>query len=177
MIRNAFEQEFYAMHGDVAPWGEEGTRRYDDDGAPIIRIATCGACGRSWDDALGTSMTPAPAARCPFEDEHEDEDESADDTVTAYWTVIVPYVPREFATEWHPTEPDGPFGLLNRGAFPSEADAIRWARAHLGGAPYTLKRCDNGEEPIACWHDGCYLAVDPSTGECEVHGMPEGEES
>lgn len=32
--------------------------------------ATCGDCGRSWDDAIVTSMTPAPAARCPFESFH-----------------------------------------------------------------------------------------------------------
>ena len=31
---------------------------------------TCGTCGRSWDDAVVTSLTPAPAARCPFEDYH-----------------------------------------------------------------------------------------------------------
>lgn len=30
-------------------------------------IATCGDCGRSWDDSIATSMTPTPAARCPFE--------------------------------------------------------------------------------------------------------------
>lgn len=29
--------------------------------------ATCGTCGRSWDDAVITSYTPAPSARCPFE--------------------------------------------------------------------------------------------------------------
>lgn len=28
-------------------------------------------------------------------------------------------------------------------------------------------------EPIACWSAGCYLAVDPNTGECHVHGMPD----
>lgn len=28
---------------------------------------TCGACDRSWDDAVPTSWTPAPAGRCPFE--------------------------------------------------------------------------------------------------------------
>lgn len=32
--------------------------------------ATCGTCGLSWDDAIPTSMTPAPAARCPFEAFH-----------------------------------------------------------------------------------------------------------
>jgi hypothetical protein len=28
---------------------------------------TCGTCGRTWDDAHVTSVTPAPSARCPFE--------------------------------------------------------------------------------------------------------------
>lgn len=32
---------------------------------------TCGDCGLSWDDAIGTSMTPAPSARCPFEYFHK----------------------------------------------------------------------------------------------------------
>lgn len=34
---------------------------------PATDRATCGDCGRSWDDAISTSMTPAPSARCPFE--------------------------------------------------------------------------------------------------------------
>lgn len=36
---------------------------------------TCGQCGRSWDDAIGTSWTPAPSGRCPFEYFHDDEDD------------------------------------------------------------------------------------------------------
>jgi hypothetical protein len=32
--------------------------------------ATCGVCGLSWDDAIVTSMTPAPSGRCPFEHFH-----------------------------------------------------------------------------------------------------------
>lgn len=28
---------------------------------------SCGSCGRTWDDAHTTSVTPAPSARCPFE--------------------------------------------------------------------------------------------------------------
>lgn len=40
-------------------------------------IATCGACGLSWDDAIVTSWTPAPSARCPFEYFHDyDEDDN-----------------------------------------------------------------------------------------------------
>lgn len=37
--------------------------------------ATCGHCGRSWDDGKVTSMTPAPSGRCPFESFHEYSDE------------------------------------------------------------------------------------------------------
>ena len=33
---------------------------------------TCGTCGRSWDDAIPTSWTPAPSARCPFEYFHDE---------------------------------------------------------------------------------------------------------
>lgn len=32
--------------------------------------AECGDCGRAWDDGKVTSMTPAPAGRCPFENWH-----------------------------------------------------------------------------------------------------------
>jgi hypothetical protein len=50
------------------------TPRYDDDGYEIVEIATCGTCGRSWNDAAVSSVTPAPAGRCPFEYEHERSD-------------------------------------------------------------------------------------------------------
>lgn len=43
-------------------------------GQPSEDKATCGICGLSWDDAIITSMTPAPAGRCPFEYFHEDSD-------------------------------------------------------------------------------------------------------
>lgn len=36
---------------------------------------TCGSCGLTWDDAVATSYTPAPSARCPFEAFHEDDPE------------------------------------------------------------------------------------------------------
>lgn len=39
-------------------------------GEPAEDQATCFTCGMSWDDAIITSMTPAPAARCPFEQFH-----------------------------------------------------------------------------------------------------------
>lgn len=34
-------------------------------------LVTCGACHRTWDDSIATAWTPAPAARCPFEDMHK----------------------------------------------------------------------------------------------------------
>jgi hypothetical protein len=33
---------------------------------------TCGTCELTWDDAVVTSMTPAPSARCPFEPFHSE---------------------------------------------------------------------------------------------------------
>jgi hypothetical protein len=38
---------------------------------PNADIATCGFCGRSWDDSHPSTWTPAPSARCPFEYDHE----------------------------------------------------------------------------------------------------------
>lgn len=46
--------------------------RYGDDGEPIIELATCGVCGRTWNDAAVSGVTPVPAGRCPFEYDHAD---------------------------------------------------------------------------------------------------------
>jgi hypothetical protein len=37
---------------------------------PATDRVTCGECGRSWDDAVVTGMTPVPSGRCPFEAYH-----------------------------------------------------------------------------------------------------------
>lgn len=47
---------------------------------PNADVVTCGACGRSWDDAVSTAWTPAPSARCPFEYDH-----GADAVAAAAW--------------------------------------------------------------------------------------------
>ena len=57
-----------------------------------------------------------------------------------YWTVIVPPVPVQYRTSWHPTERFGPFAVLSRGAFPTEAEAIEWGQKHLNGTPYTVRQ-------------------------------------
>lgn len=43
---------------------------YDEDGNEVVTVATCGHCGRSWNDAAISAVTPAPSARCPFEYDH-----------------------------------------------------------------------------------------------------------
>lgn len=45
---------------------------------------TCGTCGRSWDDSIATSFTPAPSARCPFEAFHAEEDAMTDERVKVW---------------------------------------------------------------------------------------------
>lgn len=40
---------------------------------PGARVATCGTCGRSWDDGFCSGVTPTPAGRCPFEYQHKPE--------------------------------------------------------------------------------------------------------
>jgi hypothetical protein len=41
---------------------------------PESDVTTCGACERSWDDAVITAWTPTPSARCPFEYDHKIEE-------------------------------------------------------------------------------------------------------
>jgi hypothetical protein len=45
------------------------------DGEHKPDLATCGHCGRTWDNARISSLTPAPSARCPFEYAHTYEDD------------------------------------------------------------------------------------------------------
>lgn len=44
------------------------------DKTPFEAFATCGTCGRTWDDSAVTSMTPVPSGRCPFEAFHDAEE-------------------------------------------------------------------------------------------------------
>lgn len=61
--------------------------------------------------------------------------------MTPYFTVVIPFEDNPHRrTQWHPTEGVGPFSVLTRGAFPTEADAHAWAIKHLGPkATYTAK--------------------------------------
>ena len=51
---------------------QQGAKRADGDSPAWFQ---CGTCGRWWDDSLITGITPTPAGRCPFEYEHDDEDD------------------------------------------------------------------------------------------------------
>ncbi len=57
-----------------------------------------------------------------------------------YYTLIIPPVPGEHRTMWHPDNEQSE--ALSRGAFPSPSAAITWARDRLGGTPYSIKRVD-----------------------------------
>jgi hypothetical protein len=47
-------------------------------------------------------------------------------------------------TEWHPTEPTGPFKTLTRGAFATPEEAQKWADEHLGfSKTYSIERRDD----------------------------------
>jgi hypothetical protein len=54
---------------------------------------TCGHCGLTWDDGIGTTWTPAPSGRCPFEYFHIHEED-----------LIINTLFRDFAAErgWTP---------------------------------------------------------------------------
>lgn len=56
-------------------------RRLDDAGDWTLRRAgdrewaTCGHCERTWADDHVTGITPTPSGRCPFEYDHEYDDD------------------------------------------------------------------------------------------------------
>jgi hypothetical protein len=58
-----------------------------------------------------------------------------------YYSVLIPFV-EAGATEWHPTGRRGPFSILSRGSFTSEAEAHKWAADHLRGSTYSVRRYD-----------------------------------
>lgn len=63
--------ELVLTDGKVYP----GRLQYDELGNPKVEMAECGACGFRWNDALITSITPVPSARCPNEYNHPDPEE------------------------------------------------------------------------------------------------------
>lgn len=64
MTRTELDEAFASIEISEA---NGATPRYDDDGQLIVELATCGVCGKTWNDALISSRTPAPSGRCPYE--------------------------------------------------------------------------------------------------------------
>jgi hypothetical protein len=46
-----------------------------------------------------------------------------------YFTILLPW--SDLPTPWHPTEREGPFSVLSRGAFATRKLARDWAKEHL----------------------------------------------
>jgi len=63
----AEERAAYIESGDPNTSGPNGEH--------VPEWTTCGTCGRTWDDARITGVTPAPSGRCPFEWWHEAEED------------------------------------------------------------------------------------------------------
>jgi len=55
-----------------------------------------------------------------------------------YYTVKIPPVVPERATQWHCTDTTGPFAYVTRGCHRSLDAARAWADSHLDGNPYTV---------------------------------------
>ena len=58
------------MRKDLTPVPGGSVPQLDDTGREVVRVKTCGVCGRSWNDAVASALTPTPAGRCPFEHDH-----------------------------------------------------------------------------------------------------------
>ena len=56
------------------------------------------------------------------------------------YTVFIPWTPRAFRTPWHPEVDTGPLSGLQRGSFPTMEQAIVWAKEHLNGTPYEVRK-------------------------------------
>jgi hypothetical protein len=91
------------------------------------------------------------------------------------WAVLLPYEPDpERRTEWHPTEPTGPFKVLVRGAFASPLDAVKWIVRNLRGSAYQLRWyvpwCDGCGEDLPHLSTACMLAPASSRPELYCEG-------
>lgn len=64
-LREEFEREEITEDNGAEAQRDENDKVKED-------IATCGTCGKSWNDALISSRTPAPSGRCPYEHIHEE---------------------------------------------------------------------------------------------------------
>lgn len=59
--------------------------------------------------------------------------------VPSYYTVRIPW--SAVQTQWHPTERQGAWSVVCRGAFQTEAEAVAWGVEHLCAQPFTVVAC------------------------------------
>ena len=64
-LASIIDRELISIENGASP-------QLDENGNTVVSMSTCGNCGLSWNDALITSRTPAPSARCPYEHIHEE---------------------------------------------------------------------------------------------------------
>ena len=69
-LDDTFAKDFEVVAAERYITDDRGVR-YVGKGRPAPKSfkdpATCGSCGRTWDDGHVTGVTPTPSARCPFE--------------------------------------------------------------------------------------------------------------
>lgn len=76
VYRSLVYHDGYSSHIIVAREAQDfGTPQYNEDGTIRIEIYLCETCGEQWNDAIITGITPTPSGRCPFEYEHEYDEE------------------------------------------------------------------------------------------------------
>ena len=133
-----------------------------------------GTCGLWWDDAIATYYTPAPAARCPFEAFHADEEEPEERTEAG---------PREILAgirEQADAATEGPWELLGDGEYVSgpgilvapddggvtsaDAEFIAAARTNVPWLLEQIERRDKALEAVRALHKP--VEVEPSETIC-----------
>lgn len=110
-------------------WADLGTTYLNACAAlgrvPVVTKDCC-KCG----NATRAQLAPEVPERC------KDCADPGETVIEPYWSVKIPPAPAPFATEWHAKDV-----TVTRGVFRGpngEQDAIRWAREHLQGCPYSV---------------------------------------
>lgn len=128
-----------ATRGTRASHGDVGRRR---------RARRCACCDKT---SAGCKCVGPGAESGPFRHAHRCQVHGHGNVgrrrkyMRSYYTVIVPHA-RRGRTVWHPNMKTGPFSTLSRGHFRTQREAHAWAKKHLKGTHYRLKRVKHVKE-------------------------------